>query len=299
MTRVKLKLKGIIPALITPFTPDHEINQEGLRENVRFLLENGVHGLLAIGGTGEFTALSDGERKRVIDIVVDETNGKVPVLVGILSPGIGQSLDLARYAEDAGADAVMLLTPYYVHGTEKGIYDYYKFISDKIAIPIVLYNIPPRTQINLSPSLVSRLVEIENIVGIKQCNRDLSQTSEIIRLVRDKMIFSTLTGEDDLMFPSLMLGARGGVLASANLVPHIWIDAFRAFEKGDIEGVRNIHFKLAPLFKALFAETNPGPLKEALRMVGKPSGPVRLPLRPVSDETKKILREAMIPLELF
>ncbi|MDH5770390.1 MAG: 4-hydroxy-tetrahydrodipicolinate synthase [Candidatus Bathyarchaeota archaeon] len=286
------KLRGIIPALITPFTSKNEVNKYSLLETVNFIIERGVHGVLVIGGTGEFVSLSDTERKEVIDIVIDEVNGRLPVIVGSLSPGINDSIKLALYARNAGADAVLQITPYYVRAVKQGLYEYYKTIAENVEIPIILYNIPYRTGVNLSPSLISKLAENDNIVGVKQCNRDMSETFQLNELVSNK--FSILCGEDDLTIPLLMLHlCSGGILASANLVPRIWVQVFEACEKGDVDEAKEIFFKLMPLIKALFAETNPGPLKEALEMRQIHGGPVRRPLLPVKEETKRKLRAAM------
>jgi len=282
--------------VVTPFTRDDEIDEEGLRELINFLKEDGVHGLIVTAGTSEFVSLSAREQKKVISIVKDEA--KIPVIAGILYPGIRDAMELIEYSKDVGVDSVMLVTPYYNKPTQNGIYHYYKSITERIDIPVILYNIPERTGVNIEPQTLARLAEIDNVVGIKECNRELGQFLEKVRLTGNNI--SVLSGNDDIAVQEMFLGASGAIVASANLIPKTWVKIFEMCEKGEFERAYELHREFLPLFKVLFSsEQNPGPLKEALKLAGKPAGHVRVPLTEPREETKKSIKEVMENLGLL
>ncbi len=294
-----LQLEGIIPAMVTPLREDGEgIDISGLKRLIRFLISSDVDGLLILGGTGEYVALSETERRTLLDYTIQEVNDRIPVFVGILSPGLLDSTAMAEYARDAQASAIMVVTPYYTTPTQDGIVAYFTKLAESVCIPIILYNIPSRTGVNMQVETVQRLVEgIDSIIGIKECSRDLGHVAELIRTVGARI--SVLCGEEDLVLPELILGARGAILASANLIPRHWRIVYDAVLAGDIEKARENYLRLEPLLRALFEETNPAPLKEALRMAQMPAGPGRYPLMSVSTQTRENLRRGMKELGGF
>jgi 4-hydroxy-tetrahydrodipicolinate synthase len=293
-----LQLQGIIPALVTPFTAGGDgIDGKGLKALVDFLVEQGVHGLVALGGTGECVALASDERRRVLEVTARQADGRVPVLAGILSPGLAEARDQARSAKGTGVNGLMAVTPYYVSPSQDGLFDAFCALAEVTDLPLVLYNIPYRTGVNLLPETVARLAEtVPHLVGIKACALDLGQVAELIRLVGDQL--SVLAGEEYMVLGEWMLGARGAVLASANLIPHLWRDIWQHWQEGNIAATRHAYLRILPLLRAIFSECNPGPLKTAMSMAGLPAGPVRLPLKQPRSETVARLREVMTQLDL-
>ncbi len=290
------KFKGALTALITPFDAEGNIDEEGLRENVRFQLEQGIHGLVPVGTTGECATLSYEEHEQVIDIVIDETNNKVPVIAGTGSNSTKEAIMLTKYAKDAGADAVLLVAPYYNKPGQQGLYEHYKKIAAEVDIPQIIYNIPSRTGVNVEAETIARLAKIENIVGVKEASGDLNQVMQIIRQTDED--FLLISGDDSLTFPILALGGVGVISVAANLVPDKVARMVDAFLEGDIKTSRDIHYELMPLFKTLFIETNPGPAKAAMELLGRPAGKPRLPLVEVRPETREKLREVLADLGL-
>lgn len=292
-----MKYEGIMTALVTPILEDGRVDEEGLKELINFQVENDVQSLLILGGTGEYTALDSHQRKRVIDIALREVDGRLPVVVGILSPGVDDTVDMGLYAKSAGADSIMVVTPYYVHPEQRGIIEYYRILDEHIDMPILLYNIPYRTGVNILPETVEIMVgEIENIVGIKECHPSLGQVTELIKRVGDKI--SILCGEEFFALSEFILGAHGGVLASANIVPNVWVKLWEFVQQGKINEAVEIHLKYFPLFKAIFMETNPGPLKEAMKLLDLPSGVVKAPLLSPESKTIDILNDLIEELQL-
>ncbi len=292
-----MKYEGIMTALITPLLESGQVDEEGLKKLINFQVENKVQSILVLGGTGEYTALDINQRKKVIDIAVKEVDERLPVVVGILSPGLEETVDMGLYAKSAGADAILVVTPYYVHPEQRGIIDYYKMLDEQINMPILLYNIPYRTGVNILPETVETMVsEIENIVGIKECQPDLGQAAELIKRVGNKI--SILCGEEFLAVSEFILGAHGGILASANVIPNVWVRLWQLVQAGKIDEAVETYLKYFPLFKAIFMETNPGPLKEAMRLLGLPSGVVKAPLLSPNDKTKNVLNGLIEELQL-
>lgn len=293
-----LQLKGIIPALVTPFTANGDgIDEGGLRALIDFLVGRGVHGLVALGGTGEYVALRSDERRRVLEVAQEQSGRRVPVLAGILAPGLAEAQAEARMAEACGADGVMAITPYYVTPSQEGLYDSFRALAEATDLPLVLYNIPYRTGVNLLPETVARLAEVvPHLVGIKECTPNLGQAAELIRLVSGRL--TVLSGEEYLTLGEWLLGAQGAVLASANLVPHLWCGIWQHWEEGNVAAARRAYLGILPLLQGIFAECNPGPLKTAMGMAGLPAGPVRLPLKEPRRETTAHLREILVQLGL-
>lgn len=274
--------------MITPLNPNGALDKKGLVSTVDLMIENDVHGILSLGGTGEVTSLSDEERKEVIDIVVDQVNGRVPVIIGAIGITTSHVIALAKVAEDAGADAVMIVPPYFVYSTYKNIFEHYKAIAENIDLPIVMFHTPKRTGVALNPEIILKILEIDNLVGIKDSSGDLVLLQEIIRRTRGTT--SVLSGLDSLVFATLAIGGKGAIITSAGLLPNRWLELFQEFENGNIRKAREIQFELMPLIKALSVEPNPTPIKTALNLIGRPAGPVRPPLLPMKEENKHKLK---------
>ena len=274
-------LQGLFPALVTPVQND-EVDETSLKSLTKFLLENGSDGLVVLGGTGEYAALSKKQRIDTIKIV-QEYAGDSPVIVGILDPGFNDAVEMGKISEEMGADAVMLITPYYVIPKQEGIINYYLRFMDKVDLPMIIYNIPYRTNVNIEPETVNKLLEqAPQVIGIKECTPNIGQAAHLMELTRDRISF--LCGEEFLLFAELMMGADGAILATANVFPRIWKDMLLSVKASEINKAREIYFKMLPLLRVLFAETNPGPLKEAMKYASIDAGAVLDPLSPPDDK---------------
>lgn len=287
------EIKGVIVSTITTFTAKDEVDEKALRENYAYYLKRGAHGLGVLGTTSEDHLLSREERKRVVEIARSEAKGKAFVVAGSGMIGTRETVDMTKVVKDAGADVALVLAPFYQMPTEEGIIKHFKTVSDAVDIPIMVYNMPPITS-NVTPRMLERLCkEARNVKVLKDSTRDIHQLSETIRLVGDKM--SVCTGEDDLFFPSLLLGARGGYLAGANIAIDIELGIYNAVQKGKIGEARKLHFKLVPLTEAYGGPGFQANIKEAVRMLGRPAGQGdRLPLlSTIPEERKEALKKAL------
>jgi 4-hydroxy-tetrahydrodipicolinate synthase len=273
--------EGIIPALVTPFDERLEIDYRGFDRNLEYL-ERHVDAVVPAGTTGEAATLSYEEHIEVVRYVCEVSS--VPVIGGAGSNSTREALYLAKEVEKTGANAAMFVTPYYNKPNSEGLYQHYKIIADSISIPIIIYNVPSRTGVNITPELAEKLADIDNIVGIKEASGNLKQIAEIIRRTTDKNFF-LLSGDDFFTFPVLMLGGKGVISVAANVAPHLIKEMYIAFKDRDIEKARELHFRLMPLYEALFIDTNPIPVKKALNLMGLAAGKPRLPLVEL-DETK-------------
>lgn len=282
--------EGVLPAIITPFTDSGELDEAGLRSNIAFLEEGGVSGIVPVGTTGESATLTFEEHKQVIEIAVD--SAKVPVIAGTGSNSTSEAVELTRNAEDLGADAALLITPYYNKPNDRGMLEHFRKVAGSCELPLIVYNVPSRTSINLKPELVAELAKIDNIVGIKEASGDLSQVSKILELTQD-INFDILSGDDNLILPIMALGGVGVISVAGNIVPRKMVALVDAMLKGDFESARNIHFQLSPLMRAIFLETNPIPIKAACQLKGLASGPLRLPLASISGENLHILKNIL------
>ncbi|MCX9075842.1 MAG: 4-hydroxy-tetrahydrodipicolinate synthase [Candidatus Methanoperedens sp.] len=272
-------IQGVLPALITPFTKDNKIDEEGLRKNIEFLIEGGVSGVVPCGTTGESATLSIQEHERVIEITVEHST--VPVIAGTGSNNTVEAIELTESAEDSGADAALLITPYYNKPNDRGMIAHFKTIANKVDIPLILYNVPSRTGINLKPEIVAELAKESNIAGIKEASGNLEQVTRIIEMTQDED-FVVYSGDDALTLPILSLGGIGVISVVANVAPALVVSMVEAFRRKDLEKARQTHIKLAPLVRAVFLETNPIPVKKAVELIGLPAGEPRLPLAPIS-----------------
>ncbi len=279
--------KGAIVAIVTPFKKG-KVDEKGLRQLIEFQIGNGTHGIVPCGTTGESATLSHEEHKQVVEIAIEAVKGRVPVIAGSGSNSTQEAIELTRHAKEAGADGALLITPYYNKPTQEGLYQHFKKVAEEIPIPIVLYNVPSRTSVNLLPETVARLSEIPNVVGIKEATGSLQQVTEVIRLCEDKI--TVLSGDDFTVLPILAVGGKGIISVVSNVAPNDMANLCNAFEAGRYGEAKQLFYKLLPLCKAMFYETNPVPVKTALGMMGKISGELRLPLAPMSKANTKKLK---------
>jgi 4-hydroxy-tetrahydrodipicolinate synthase len=292
----ELDLRGVICASVTPFDARGEVDEPMMRRHLESQLAAGIDGLMVIGGSGEFVSLSDTERRRVVEVAVEQVGRRVPVIVAVLSPGTREVVELARHAATAGADAVLVLPPYYINPSPLGIDEHFSTVADRSGLPIVVYNNPSRTKVSLDATVLARLVEIEAVVALKDCDRDVSSISEKIRAVGDRI--AILSGDDDLAFPTLALGARGGIWAGVNVAPAPYIELYRAVSAGHLDRGRAIHDRLAPFIASWYTADHPAPLKGAMALAGRPVGPARGPLQATSPEQLDRVRRALDSLNV-
>ncbi len=260
------QLSGILPAIPTPVDADDRVDAGAVRALFAWLLEHGIDGVLPLGGTGEYGALSRSERRRMVALCAQAMKNRGPVIAGVLDTGFHDAMQSAREFADEGADAVLLVTPYYTTPTQAGLRDYFLRFADNSPIPVLVYEIPYRTRISIEPKVLHQLSRHERIIGMKACNTDMYQFLQVIAGVdRD---FSVLSGEDILFPLHLAAGARGGIIVTANLVPGLWRKVYDAAASGDLAGALQMHRRLMPLINMAFAETNPGPMKAVMDMIG-------------------------------
>lgn len=287
--------KGSIVAIVTPMK-DGKVDEAKLRELVEFQIEKGTDGIVPCGTTGESATLTYEEHCQVIDIVIDQVKGRVPVIAGTGSNSTHETIFLTKHAKEAGADAALVITPYYNKPTQKGLYEHFKAVAEAVDIPIILYNVPGRTAVNMLPETVIELSKIKNIVGVKEASGSLDQAAEIIAGTDDS--FALLSGEDSLTYPLLCLGAKGVISVATNIVPELMAELVDSFFTGDINKAKVLHYKLFPLFKAIFFETNPIPVKKALYLMGLIEDEIRLPLVPMTEANTERLRKVLLDLGL-
>lgn len=283
--------RGIIPALVTPFRDDESLDEDGLRGIVGFVLEAGVHGVFVAGSQGESYALSSDERRRILRIVVEEVNGRVPVYAGTGAVTTAECVRLTREAAELEAAAASIITPYFIKPTQAELIEHYRRIAQAVDLPIVLYNHPLRTGVHLETSTVKTLAQMENIVGIKNSGTDLAQTMDYL-LACDES-FSVLSGYDAVIFPTLMMGGSGAVTACGNVVPRLVVDLYEAVQMGDYARAQEMQFKLFPLRKAFALATFPSVIKEAMNLLGHRAGPTRAPVGRLDDDGTESLRQIL------
>jgi 4-hydroxy-tetrahydrodipicolinate synthase len=280
-------LKGAITAIVTPFK-NGLVDEEAYRALIERQINEGIHGIVPCGTTGESATLSHAEHKRVVEICIDQVKKRVPVVAGTGSNNTAESLELTQHAEAAGADFALMITPYYNKPTQEGLYQHYKTVAGATKIPIVVYNVPGRTSLNLLPETMVRLATIPHIVGLKDATGDLKQGAKTLELCGDKI--AVLSGDDFTVLPLLAIGGKGVISVVSNVAPADMAGMCNAFFQGDLEGARKIHYQMWPLMEAMFYETNPTPAKTALKMMGKITGEVRQPLCPMSGANEEKLR---------
>ncbi|MCX5703325.1 MAG: 4-hydroxy-tetrahydrodipicolinate synthase [Candidatus Omnitrophica bacterium] len=283
--------KGSIVAIVTPFR-NGKVDEEKLSNLIEFQIKNGISGIVPCGTTGESATLSFQEHDRVIEITIEQTKKRVPVIAGTGSNSTEEAIMLTRHAAKAGADASLQVSPYYNRPTQKGLYEHFKAIANAVDIPIILYNIASRTGVNIEPETIAKLAQdCKNIVGVKEASGNLDQMSRIRQLCPGS--FALISGDDSLTLPVLSIGGVGIISVVANIVPRDVSDLVREFEKGNIKKAQELHYRLLPLIKAVFIETNPIPIKTALGLMGLCEPDLRLPMCAMSPENLDKLKRAL------
>lgn len=283
-----MELKGIYTALVTPFK-NYDVDEEALERLIDFQLKSKVDGLVPCGTTGEAATLSYEEHEKVVELTVKHVKGTVPVVAGTGSNSTKETIELSQSAKNVGADMCLLTTPYYNKPTQEGLYQHYKKVAEEVDIPIILYNIPGRTGINMNPDTIARLAQIPNIVGIKEASGSLVQVAEIYRLAKEQI--TIMSGDDNLFLPMMSVGARGVISVLSNAMPVELQALYQAFlgEK-DMQKAMDMNTSLLPIMQAMFVETNPIPIKETLYHMGMMEKEFRLPLCPLSEGSSKFLK---------
>ena len=288
--------RGSIVAIVTPFSArggkELNVDEKKLRDLIEFQIKNGSSGIVPCGTTGESATLSFKEHERVIEVAVEQVKKRVPVIAGTGSNSTEEAIMLTRHAEKAGADASLQVSPYYNRPTQKGLYEHFRAIANSVSIPIILYNIATRTGVNIEPETIAQLAgDCRNIVAVKEASGNLDQMSRIKQLCGED--FDLISGDDSLTLPVLSIGGTGIISVVANIVPRQVAELVSLFEKGDIKKARELHYKLLPLIKAVFIETNPIPIKTAMGILGMCEPALRLPMTAMSPERIEVLRKAM------
>ena len=282
--------KGSIVALITPFRQGG-VDAKGFQDFVEWQIKEGTRGLVPCGTTGESPTLSHDEHKRVVELCIEAARGRVPVIAGTGSNSTDEAIDLTRHAKAAGADAALIVNPYYNKPTQEGLYRHFKAIHDAVDLPIVIYNIPGRTAVDMSVATMARLAELPNVVGVKDATNDLARPLRTREAIGAK--FCMLSGEDHTALAFRVQGGHGCISVTANVAPRACSDMHESFDKGELQRAMQINQRLLPLNDALFAETSPGPVKFAVSLLGKASAEIRLPLVEPMPETQDKVRQAM------
>ncbi|MEK9725356.1 MAG: 4-hydroxy-tetrahydrodipicolinate synthase [Rhodospirillaceae bacterium] len=296
--------EGSLPALITPFK-DGAVDEDGFRAFVEWQIEEGSNGLVPCGTTGESPTLSHEEHRKVTEICIDQAKGRVPVIAGAGSNSTKEACELAEHAREAGADAVLVVTPYYNKPTQKGIYEHFKAVHDAGGLPVIIYNIPPRSIIDMTPETMAELAKLPNICGVKDATCDLHRP-QVTRVAIRKASgdeaaeeFCFLSGEDGTAVPFLAAGGSGCISVTANVAPRLCSDMQRKWREGDVAGCMAIQERLTPLHQALFCETSPGPVKYAASLLGKCGPEARLPITEIAEASKAKVRDALVAVGLL
>jgi 4-hydroxy-tetrahydrodipicolinate synthase len=282
----------VITAMVTPFKDDYTVDYACARKLARHLIENGSDGLVVAGTTGESPTLSKDEKIELFKSVVEEVGGRGVVIAGTGSNSTRDSISLTQAAQKAGVDAVMLVTPYYNKPSQEGLYRHFKAIAENTDLPVMLYNVPGRTSVNILPETVARLAELKNVVAVKEAAGSMDQVSDLKKVLPED--FAVYSGDDSLTLPIMSLGGKGVVSVASHLVGKRIQEMINAFVSGNVKLAREIHLELFPVFKAMFITTNPVPVKTALNMAGWQVGPTRLPLAEATDNEKQKLKNILI-----
>jgi 4-hydroxy-tetrahydrodipicolinate synthase len=287
-----LELKGVVPPVVLPLDPGQEIDESGLRRETRFLLDAGVDALLVNGATGEGALLTPEESRRVCEVVVEEAGGRVPVIAGVIADSTRQAIHLGRLAREAGASALLVPPVHFLNlPSRAGLVGYFRDIGREVGLPLVLYNVIPH--LNLSPDLCLELAALPEVVAIKQSNDNFHELADLLRRAAGRI--TVLTAIEDLLFPSLLLGSPGMVVAIAALLPDLCVDLYQAVQAGDLPAARRLHERILPVVRAVFVDENfPATIKAGLAMRGRPVGPPRSPLTPVPRDVEDRIRRSLV-----
>ena len=297
-----MKFEGTYVAMVTPFTKDKEIDEEGFRSNINYLIDKGVSGLVGAGTTGESATVNHEEHQRIIDILVDEVNGRVETIAGTGSNATSEAISLTKYALDAGADSALLITPYYNKPQQHALIEHYTTVAEAADIPIILYNVPSRTGINMDVETIVELAKVDGIDAVKEASGSVDKVSDIYKALTHEGIeddFCILSGEDSLTLPLMAVGATGVISASANIDARRMVLMVDSVLNDDYTRAMELHYEMVELIRALFIESNPVPVKTAMNLMGLPSGPLRQPLTEMKPENLEILKKALKDSELI
>ncbi|HHY74835.1 MAG TPA: 4-hydroxy-tetrahydrodipicolinate synthase [Bacillus bacterium] len=284
----------ILTAMVTPFNEQGAVDFNKVDKVVNHLIANGTEGIVVAGTTGESPTLSSDEKVALFKHVVEVVNGRVPVLAGTGSNNTQASIELTKKAEETGVNGIMLVVPYYNKPSQEGLYQHFKAIAEATTLPVMLYNIPGRSAVNMTPETIIRLSKVENIVCVKEASGNLDAMAQIIEETDDS--FSLYSGDDGMCLPVLAIGGVGVVSVAAHVIGNEMQEMVQAFVKGDLKGAAALHRKLLPMIKALFAAPSPAPVKAALQLKGIDSGSLRLPLVPLNEEELEALKKALQPI---
>ncbi|MDQ0162881.1 2,4-dihydroxyhept-2-ene-1,7-dioic acid aldolase [Aeribacillus alveayuensis] len=295
---IKQRLKGSIAPVVTPFDQDGNIDFETMKGLINWQIESGSHGISVTGTSGEPSSLTIEERKQVMKMAKETVNGRVPFVPATGSTNHAEALELTKFAQEIGADAAMVIVPYYNKPSQHALYKHFKAIADSVDIPIIIYNIPGRTAMNLEVQTMARLAEdCSNIIGVKESNKDFEHVNRVLHACgRDFLLFS---GIELLCYPMLAIGGAGSISATANIVPGKVAEMHNAWFEGDVKRAQDLHFELMELNDVLFIETNPGPVKAALGMLGKITPKLRLPLDLPSEENQEKIKQTLVKYQLL
>ncbi|MBO6124111.1 MAG: 4-hydroxy-tetrahydrodipicolinate synthase [Methanobrevibacter sp.] len=297
-----MKFEGTYVAMVTPFTKDLEIDEEGFRSNINYLIEKGVNGLVGAGTTGESATVTHDEHQKIIDILVDEVDGRVETVAGTGSNATSEALALTKYAYDAGADSALLITPYYNKPQQHGMVQHYKTIAEAVDLPLIAYNVPSRTGINMDVDTIVQLAKIDGVDAVKEASGSVDKVSDIYKALSNEGLeddFSILSGEDSLTLPLMAVGATGVISASANVDAKRMVLMVDSILNDDYTRAMELHYEMVELIRALFIESNPVPVKTAMNIMGLPSGPLRQPLAEMKPENVEILKKALKDSQLI
>lgn len=297
--KMDFKPRGIIPPIITPLTSEGKFNEPVFRHLIHFLIEEGVHGIFPLGTTGEFYAFNHDEVRQILKAAVEEAAGRVPVYAGANHITTRGTIELIKIAEETGVDAVSVLTPMFISQTQAEIYGFYTSIAASTKLPIIIYNNKPKTNVTVEPTVIAKLSQIDNIVGVKDSTGDFTNTEEYLRLTRDNNNFSVLLGRDTLIYAGLCYGAAGAIASTANVAPKIAVDIYDKYMAGDLKGALEAQYALAPLRIATNMGTFPAVIKEALIMRGFNVGKCLEPIAELLPEQKEKLRIVLKEMNLI
>ncbi len=291
-----MNFEGTYVAMVTPFDKNKEIDEEGFRSNINYLIDQGVNGLVGAGTTGESATISHDDHRKIIDILVDEVDGRVETIAGTGSNATSEAIDLTKYALDANCDAALVITPYYNKPQQHAMVNHFQMLSDVADIPIIAYNVPSRTGVNMDVDTIVEIAKIDNIEAVKEASGSVDKVSDIYRALTHEGLeddFNILSGEDSLTLPIMAVGGTGVISASANIDAKRMVLMVDSILNDDYGRAFELHYEMLELIRALFIESNPVPVKTAMNIMGLPSGPLREPLAPMKEENVEVLKKAL------
>ena len=297
-----MKFEGTYVAMVTPFDKDKQIDEEGFRSNINYLIDQGVDGLVGAGTTGESATITHDEHQKIIEILVDEVDGRVETIAGTGSNSTSEAVSLTKFSADVGADAALLITPYYNKPQQHALVDHYGTIANECDIPIIVYNVPSRTGCDIAVETAVELAKIDGVEAIKEAAGSVDKVSDIYRALSREGLeddFNILSGEDSLTLPIMAVGGTGVISASANIDAKRMVLMVNSILNDDYTRAVELHYEMLDLIRALFVESNPVPVKTAMNLMGLPSGPLRQPLCEMKDENLEILKKALKDADLI